>query len=83
MPEEFESNEPDTEVHIQTEGHRFCVFTGGLVPPIGSKLLVHKHLTSDGDFITVQVTSHEWQILEGPRLAVWVQTRVVAPETNG
>ena len=73
---------PDTEVNVQIEGNRFCTFSGGLIPPVGARVSVHKHLTSDGEFLTVQVTSHEWQIEEGPLLKVWAYTRVVESEKS-
>ena len=73
---------PNAEVSIQIEGNRYCTFAGGFVPPIGTRIVVHKHMTPDGEFVTVQVTGHEWVIEDGPYLRVSCQTRVVGRETN-
>jgi hypothetical protein len=53
------------------------------VPPIGTRLTVHKHLTDGGTYLDVEVTGHEWQLHEcdqddnRPYLTARILTRLV------
>lgn len=35
-----------------------------ILPPVGTYIYVHKHLTDDGSQATVEVTGHEWRLEE-------------------
>jgi len=35
-----------------------------VLPPIGTKLEIHKHFTDGGTYIQVEVTGYDWEIAE-------------------
>lgn len=54
-----------TEVRLQV-GKTHYVIETGILPPVGTKILVHKHLTGDSAYATVKVIGHEWSLEEAP-----------------
>ena len=55
------------------------------LPPVGTVLQVHKHLTDDGQSTNVRVESHEWVLDEPaeegelPAFTLWIKTTVWHP----
>jgi len=35
------------------------------LPPVGTILPVHKHLTEDGEYTQIEIVCHEWKLEEG------------------
>lgn len=35
------------------------------LPPVGTVMPVHKHLTADGEYTQIEVLDHEWRLEEG------------------
>lgn len=56
------------------------------LPPVGTRMQIHKHLTDGGTYLTLLVTAHEYILndaaeLHGPiYFSIYVRTRIVPPE---
>lgn len=49
------------EIAIQV-GKKFLAFDSGILPPIGTRVVIDRSLSDDGDTTVVEVTGHEWRI---------------------
>lgn len=55
-----------------------------LLPPVGTRFTVHKHLTDGGTYMTLEVTEHEWRLEEAnemedkPGFSIKVRTKRIA-----
>jgi hypothetical protein len=67
------------EVTIQVDDHHLALIPG-LIPPVGQRIQIHKHLTPHGNGRYVEVVGHEWHVEEPlsdgglPRLVVRLKT---------
>ena len=74
-------------VKIQIEHDKYVGLETDLLPPVGTRIVAHKHLYDGGSYPILEVVSHEWRIEDavadslkeeaGPKLIVWVKTRIV------
>ena len=55
----------ETDVTMEV-GSRHVAVAPGFLPPVGTRVYVHKHLTEGGTSAIVEVLEHEWR-LEEPR----------------
>lgn len=73
-------------------GERNLAIDGDLLPPVGTRITVHKHLTDGGTTCEVEVTGHTWRLEETlpkdvrepddpelPWFEVWIKTKQIHP----
>ncbi|HZZ79544.1 MAG TPA: hypothetical protein VFE62_13570 [Gemmataceae bacterium] len=71
-----------THVRINV-GEKIYALEADLIPPVGTKLPAHKHLSAGGTAQLLEVIAHEWRLEEGsgenenPELWLMVKTRIV------
>ena len=53
----------DVELYLEKRIH---TFPSAALPPVGTVIEVHKHLTEDGTYGSFEVTKHEWNLEEPP-----------------
>ena len=76
----------ETAITMQV-GDRNLAVAPGFLPPIGTRIHVHKHLFDGGTYPTVEVLEHEWRLEEPqpdengddvlPLFTVLIKTRIV------
>ena len=72
-----------TQITIQVGKKHYALDPGELLPPAGTRILAHKHLSDDGGTqLELEVTAHEWRLEEpepdgNPAFSVTVKTRIV------
>lgn len=72
----------DDKITIEV-GNAFRSLDTNQVPPIGTHIIVHKHLTEDGTGTTVEVTGHEWRMIDSnidgnAFMQISVRTKIVS-----
>ena len=69
-------------VYLQV-GDSNVVVAAGNLPPVGTRIHVHKCLTADGGSVEVEVTAHEWRLEEPeaeaglPAFSIMIRTKRV------
>lgn len=51
-------------ISIEIPGHPFQRVQTNNLPPVGTRVMVHKHLKDGGTYMKLEVTSHEWRLEE-------------------
>jgi len=51
-------------VTLEIPGYGDRQLASQLVPPVGTRLGIHKHLTDGGTYLEVEVTGHVWEMHE-------------------
>ena len=70
----------NTSVLLQV-GDKFLAVAPGFLPPVGTRISVHKHLNDGGFYPLVEVVAHEWRLNEPveddalPAFEVTIKTR--------
>lgn len=72
----------DDHITIQI-GNKHQSLDTSVIPPIGTQILVHKHLTEDGLGATVEVTGYEWRMIDSNTegnafMQISVRTKIVS-----
>ena len=68
---------------VQIEGNKYVSIQSDLLPPVGAKIVAHKHLYDGETYLTLEVLSHEWTITDAggedgtPAFEVHIKTRIV------
>lgn len=64
-------------------GSKHYVIEPDNLPPIGTRIMAHKHLYDGGTSPVLEVTEHEWHLDEGseyndgPAFSITIKTRIV------
>lgn len=84
---ENNQHESNFSLTLEVPGSAAIPIGSSVIPPIGTRIQVHKHATSDGAAVVVEVTEHEWRVREEtvaekgetllPDWDVTIKTRIV------
>lgn len=84
-----ENNQPESNFSLILEipGAPGIAIGSLVIPPVGTRIQVHKHATADGVAVVVEVIDHEWRVREAtvtesglafiPDWDVIIKTRIV------